>query len=198
MSSLGDTVEAGSPSASVVGSPVDRLCIRPCKLLLLSLKPLPGHQVGWVRFSCNKEYHCSEDWEADQDHHCVPKGSPYGWQQGAAPFSCSLNAITNERHHCGGNAACGMCYNCYFAAWRRGDNYDLWLGCPGSRAVAQPIANAGSDPNQTVTFYLAHASNADGAFFMKPVLIGTSIFDPQTLTIVYVMGLSASESEVPT
>lgn len=64
--------------------------------------------------------------------------------------------------------------------------------------LPQPIANAGSDPNQTVTFYLTHASNADGAFFMKPVLIGTSIFDPQTLTIVYVMGLSASESEVPT
>ncbi|CAL8464835.1 g4370 [Coccomyxa elongata] len=55
VSSLGDTVEAGSPFASV---------------------------VGWVRFSCNKEYHCSEDWEADQDHHRVPKGSPYGWQQG--------------------------------------------------------------------------------------------------------------------
>ncbi|BDA50429.1 hypothetical protein COCOBI_16-1050 [Coccomyxa sp. Obi] len=53
--SLGDSVEAGSPAASV---------------------------VGWVRFSGNKEYHCPEDWEADQDRHCVPKGSPYGWQQG--------------------------------------------------------------------------------------------------------------------
>ncbi|EIE22836.1 galactose oxidase [Coccomyxa subellipsoidea C-169] len=55
VASLGDSVEAGSSAATV---------------------------VGWVRFSGNKEYHYSAEWEADEQYHHVPKGSPYGWKHG--------------------------------------------------------------------------------------------------------------------
>ncbi|KAK9917644.1 hypothetical protein WJX75_006758 [Coccomyxa subellipsoidea] len=55
VASLGDSVEAGSAAAIVVGR---------------------------VIFSGNREYHSEAEWEADEGCHHVPKGSPYGWQQG--------------------------------------------------------------------------------------------------------------------
>jgi hypothetical protein len=49
---------------------------------LCLLKPGGAQQVGRVIFSGNREYHSEAEWEADEGCHHVPKGSPYGWQQG--------------------------------------------------------------------------------------------------------------------
>jgi hypothetical protein len=39
-------------------------------------------QAGVVVFDGVTVYSSFEHWAADEDRHCVPPGSPYGWQPG--------------------------------------------------------------------------------------------------------------------
>lgn len=39
-------------------------------------------QAGVVVFDGVTEYSSYEQWVADEGRHCVPPGSPYGWQPG--------------------------------------------------------------------------------------------------------------------
>ena len=49
-------------------------------------------QVGWVSFEVCKHYDNHTEWAVDVPLHCVPEGSPYGWQLGK--HATMLAAVT--------------------------------------------------------------------------------------------------------